>query len=242
MHFYPALGQARARAMVYPGGGYLDLVHDKEGIETALWLSSLGVDAYVVAHRLPGVPDGGDGRRHATDIALSDGMACLKHLACLSPLPLLHVGLSSGGHLAGVMACQPHVASLAGLLIGYAPINANHRHYKAPAGKPDYLPVEKQDFYDAWPIGLAAEPRGMPQVPTFLVYALHDQPVPIDHALNFIKSAQLTGGDLEAHIFPQAPHGFALRDLEGTHDQWPTLAARWIDRVLRGCPTGSARP
>lgn len=239
MHFYPALGQARARAIVYPGGGYLDLVHDKEGIETALWLSELGFDAYVLAHRFPGASANQDGARHPPSVPLWDGLAGLKHLESLAPLPLFHVGLSSGGHLAGVMACQAHAAPLAGLLIGYAPINANHRRYKAPADKPDYPPVEKQDFYDAWPVGIAAEPHGLPRVPTFLVYALHDQPVPIDHALNFIKAMQLTGGDVEAHIFPQAPHGFALRELDGTHDQWPALAARWIDRVLG---TGAVAP
>ena len=232
LHFYPAVGHVRARAMVYPGGGYLDLVHDKEGIETALWLSELGFDAYVVAHRFPGADVGEGGTRNPSGVALTDAMAGLNRLEKLAPLPLFHVGLSSGGHLAGVMACQPHASSPAGLIIGYAPINANHRLYKAPADKPDYPPVEKQKFYDDWPIGIANEPHGMPQVPTFLVYALHDKPVPIDHALNFIKAMQLTGGDVEAHIFPQAPHGFALRELEGTHGQWPALAARWIDRVL----------
>jgi acetyl esterase/lipase len=233
MHFYAAVGVARARAMVYPGGGYLDLVHDKEGIEIANWLSGQGVDAYVLTHRLPGANAGDCGARHPSNIALMDGLAGLRHLESLAPLPLLHVGLSSGGHLAGVMACQQHAAPPAGLLMGYAPINANHRRYKAPPGKPDYPPLEKQDFYDDWPIGIAGEPHGLPKVPTFLVYALHDQPVPIDHALNLIKAMQLSGGDVEAHIFPQAPHGFALRDLDGTHDQWPALAARWIDRVIQ---------
>lgn len=233
MHFYPAASQARARALIYPGGGYLDLVHDKEGIEVALWLANLGFDAYVVTHRLPGAPATGEGSTHPSTIALSDGLACLRHLETLAPLPLFHVGMSSGGHLAGAMSCQPHIVPPAGLLIGYAPINANHRRYKAPAGKPDYAPVEKQDFYDAWPVGIATEPHGLPKAPTFLVYALHDQPVPIDHALNFVKAMQVTGGDVEAHIFPQAPHGFALRDLDGTHDQWPTLAVRWLDRVMR---------
>lgn len=232
MHFFPSVGPARARAMVYPGGGYLDLVHEKEGIEAALWLAELGFDAYVVTHRLPGAPVGEGGARHGSSIALSDSLVCLRHLEALAPLPLFHVGLSSGGHLAGVMACQPHASPLAGLLIGYAPINANHRRYKAPPDKLDYPPVEKQDFYDAWPIGIASESHGLPQVPTFLVYALHDQAVPIDHALNLIKASQLTGGDVEAHIFPQAPHGFALRDLDGTHDQWPALASRWINRVM----------
>ncbi|MFT4090343.1 MAG: prolyl oligopeptidase family serine peptidase [Asticcacaulis sp.] len=232
MHLYSAKGQARARALIYPGGGYLDLVHDKEGIETALWLSDLGFDAYVVTHRLPGARGAVEAEVNPSEIALTDGLACLDYLAGLTPLPVLHVGLSSGGHLAGVMACQTHSVKAAGVLIGYAPINANHRKYKAPAGKPDYPPLEKQNFYDAWPIGIAAEAHGLPPVPAFLVYALHDQPVPIDHALNFIKAIQMTGGDVEAHIFPQAPHGFALRDLNGTHDQWPALAARWIDRIL----------
>ncbi|ESQ79334.1 hypothetical protein AEYBE204_10015 [Asticcacaulis sp. YBE204] len=218
--------------MVYPGGGYLDLVHDKEGIEVAQWLAGLGIDAYVITHRLPGTTDARSGNIHPHDIALQDGLTCLDYLSALPSLPLFHFGLSSGGHLAGVMACQNHSIRPAGLLMGYAPINANHRKYKAPAGKPDYPPVQKQDFYDAWPIGIAGEGHGVPKVPAFLVYALHDQPVPIDHALNFVKAIHSVGGDVEFHLFPQAPHGFALRDLDGTHDQWPELATRWFDRII----------
>jgi acetyl esterase/lipase len=214
---------ARGRALVYAGGGYLQLMHDKEGVEIARWLNTLGLDAYVLVHRLPG-QDG-----HPFDIALQDGWAALDHLATLAPLPLLHVGLSSGGHLAGVMACQRESA---GAVIAYAPLNANHRDHKAPPGKPDFPPPEKQAFYDAWPIGIATEPHGLPKCPVFLAYALHDPIVPIDHALNLIKAAQVHGLDVEAHVFPQAEHGFALRGLDGTQDQWPALAARWMATQL----------
>jgi dienelactone hydrolase len=177
----------------------------------------------VLVHRLPG-QDG-----HPFDIALQDGLAALDHLATLAPLPLLHVGLSSGGHLAGVMACQRESA---GAVIAYAPLNANHRGHKAPPGKPDFPPPEKQAFYDAWPVGIATEPHGLPKCPVFLAYALHDSIVPIDHALNLIKAAQVHGLDVEAHVFPQAEHGFALRGLDGTQDQWPALAARWMATQL----------
>jgi acetyl esterase/lipase len=214
---------ARGRALVYAGGGYLQLMHDKEGVEIARWLNTLGLDAYVLVHRLPGQDD------HPFDIALQDGLAALDHLATLAPLPLLHVGLSSGGHLAGVMACQRESA---GAVIAYAPLNANHRDHKAPPGKPDFPPPEKQAFYDAWPIGIATEPHGLPKCPVFLAYALHDPIVPIDHALNLIKAAQVHGLDVEAHVFPQAEHGFALRGLDGTQDQWPALAARWMATQL----------
>lgn len=223
LHTYLSDSPARGRALVYAGGGYLQLMHDKEGVEIAQWLNTLGLDAYVLVHRLPG-QDG-----WPFDVALQDGLLALAHLATLPPLPLLHVGLSSGGHLAGVMACQ---AECAGAVIAYAPINANHRDHKAPAGKPDYPPPEKQAFYDAWPIGIASEPQGLPRCPVFLAYALHDPIVPIDHALNLLKAAQMHGLDVEAHVFAQAEHGFALRALEGTQGQWPGLAARWVERCL----------
>ncbi|OYU32418.1 MAG: pectin acetylesterase [Comamonadaceae bacterium PBBC2] len=239
LHVYrapmPISATARGRALVYAGGGYLQLVHDKEGVEIARWLNSQGIDAYVLLHRLPGQRNGqGNDPSSAWpfDIALQDGLRALDHLATLPPLPLLHVGLSSGGHLAGVMSCQHHAVQGCGVLIAYAPVNANHRDYKAPVGKPDFPPPEKQAFYNAWPIGLAAEPQGLPTMPIFLAYALHDAIVPIEHALNFIRSARDAGLQLDAHIFNDAPHGFALRELGGSQQAWPTLALDWIARRL----------
>lgn len=228
LHAYPSPTPARGRALVYAGGGYLQLMHDKEGVEIAQWLATLGFDAHVLVHRLPG-QDG-----HAFDIALQDGLRALDHLATLPALPLLHMGLSSGGHLAGVMACQRHPLAAAGAVIAYAPINANHRDHKHPPGKPDFPPPEKQAFYDAWPIGIATAPHGLPRCPVFLAYALHDPIVPIQHALNLVTAAQQHQLDVEAHVFPQAEHGFALRGLAGTHAQWPALAARWMDAKLPG--------
>ncbi|MFG6487608.1 alpha/beta hydrolase [Roseateles sp. BYS78W] len=227
LHAFPSPTPARGRALVYAGGGYLQLMLDKEGVEIAKWLNALGLDAYVLVHRLPG-QDG-----HPFDIALQDGLRALDLLATLPPLPLLHVGLSSGGHLAGVMACQHHDLKSAGAVIAYAPLNANHRDHKFPPAKPDFPPPEKQAFYDAWPIGIATEPHGLPQCPVFLAYALHDPVVPVQHALNLIVAAQQHRLDVEAHVFPQAEHGFALRGLDGTQDQWPTLAARWMTQRLR---------
>jgi len=229
LHAYLCAGPAtpaRGRALVYAGGGYLQLMHDKEGVEIAQWLNTLGLDAYVLVHRLPGQSG------QAFDIARHDGLLALDHLATLPPLPLLHVGLSSGGHLAGVMACQPHPLPAAGAVIAYAPLNANHRDHKFPAGKPDFPPPEKQAFYDAWPIGIANQPHGLPRCPVFLAYALHDPIVPVQHALNLLVAAQQHRLDVEAHVFPQAEHGFALRGLNGTQREWPGLVAKWVDERL----------
>lgn len=215
----------RGRVLVCAGGGYLRLMLDREGVEVALWLNGLGYDAYVLAHRLPGAA-ASEGA-HPADIALADGLLALNEIP--RDLPLFVMGLSSGGHLAGTIACQPGVDA-AGVLIAYAPINANHKDYKAPAGKPDYPPAQKQAFYDAWPIGIAAQPHGVPTCPVFLAYALLDEAVPVEHALNFIKTARDLKLDLDAHVFGTAPHGFALRELDGPQGAWPRLAADWMAR------------
>ncbi len=231
LHYFATKEVKRAQALVYGGGGYRELVYDKEGVEIARWLNSIGIDAYVVIHRLPGCNNHAGGLFPA-DIALQDGLICLDFLDSRGNTPLLHVGLSSGGHLAGVMACQPNNQQTKGAIIAYAPINANHSRYKAPKGKPDYPPIEKQEFYNQWPIGISAEPHGIPAIPVFLTYGLHDPIVPIDHALNLIKTGQEKNIDIEAHIYPSAPHGFALRDVDGPHHMWPILAQTWIDNLL----------
>lgn len=217
-----------ADILICPGGGYVQLVHDREGTEVARWLNAAGFNAHVLVHRLPGAP-GPDGQIQPPTIALDDALAALPHLD--AGRPWFALGLSSGGHLAGALACRAE-RHPTGLLVAYGPINANHRDYKAPAGKPDYPPPEKQAFYDAWPIGLAEQPHGIPPCPVFLAYALHDRAVPVEHALNAIITARDLDLDLDAHIFGQAPHGFALRDLKGSEADWPGLAERWMRRKL----------
>lgn len=219
----------RAQALVYAGGGYTSLFIDKEGIEVAVWLNGLGIDAHVLVHRLPGQPNG-NGGAYPKDIALVDGLAAVGRLS--ASLPLFHVGLSSGGHLAGVMACQVTSAGVRGAIIAYAPLNANHRLHKYPEDKPDYPPVEKQDFYDDWPIGLSGYPHAIPKVPVFLAYALADTAVPVQHALRFIETAAALKLDVDAHIFGLAPHGFALRSKAGSERTWPSLAADWMERYI----------
>ncbi|ESQ75674.1 S9 family peptidase [Asticcacaulis sp. AC402] len=220
----------KGMALVCAGGGYLKLVFEKEGIDVARWLNTLGYNAYVLAHRLPGATD--EDSVQPCDIALRDGLRAMTALSDWD-LPFFLVGLSSGGHLAGTLACQKTPLNLRGAIIAYAPVNANHKDYKAPAGKADFPPPEKQAFYDAWPIGIAAEPHGIPKCPVFLAYALHDTAVPVEHALNFIRSARDLNLDLDAHIFGQAPHGFALRDHDGSHTLWPELARDWLERHRR---------
>lgn len=212
----------KANVLVLMGGGYLQLMYDSEGVEIANWLNEKGFNAYILVHRLPNDTGG-------SDIALKDGVLALEFLKAKTA-PIFICGLSSGGHLSGVLACQDY--DIKGAIIAYAPINANHKDYKYPVGKPDFPPKEKQDFYNDWPIGIFNEKHGIPKCPVFLCYALHDNIVPIEHALNFIKTARDLSLNLDAHIFTDAPHGFCLRHLDGSQASWPELAEKWIQAKL----------
>ena len=61
-----------------------------------------------------------------------------------------------------------------------------------------------------------------------LGYEAHVLVHPVEHALNIITTARDAGLDLDAHIFGTAPHGFALREKDGTHAVWPDLARQWL--------------
>nr|WP_303651361.1 dienelactone hydrolase family protein [Asticcacaulis currens] len=228
LHRFAVKG-AKHAALVLMGGGYLALGYDKEGIETALWLNGMGIEAYVLVHRLPGAE--ADHGVHPPDIALTDGLQAVAYLNAQAFDTRYLVGLSSGGHLAGVLSCQDACAHWAGAVIAYAPLNANHKAYKAPKGKPDYPPREKQAFYNAWPVGIQQETHAIPRLPIFLAYALRDEIVPIDHLVNLVSTAASSGLNVEAHVFADAEHGFAFRDLKGSVAQWPQLARAWMVRV-----------
>ncbi len=88
---------APAPAMtVCPGGGYSDVVSDKEGTEIAAWLNSAGISALVLKYRVP----------HNRGGALQDIQRALSlaraHAAewNIDPKRLGVIGFSAGGNLA----------------------------------------------------------------------------------------------------------------------------------------------
>ena len=53
--YFPAkeINKNKPAVLVMPGGGYFDLWFDKEGVDVAKWLNSIGVTAFVLKYRLP---------------------------------------------------------------------------------------------------------------------------------------------------------------------------------------------
>jgi acetyl esterase/lipase len=237
-HFEAENPTGRA-ALVLAGGGYTRLVIGKEGVEVARWLNSLGIHAFVLAHRFPG--------RSGSQAPVDDAIEAMRQIRAragewhVEPDKIGVCGLSSGGHLASCLAARypdvwranesphAHVSSRPDfLIVGYAPVSTNASGRTVVADKPPLQPPEKQALYEVMQPDLQLLER---PPPAFIVYSANDDVVPMENAYRLHRALIAKGGSAELHVFADAPHGFALREKKGPVAKWPELCAEWLRSV-----------
>ncbi len=212
-----------AAILVCPGGGYHILAWNKEGLEVAEWLNSIGVTAAVLKYRVP--------RREKDDAwpwPLQDAQRAirlLRHHAAdwkIDPDRIGVLGFSAGGHLTvmtGVKAAEPAAEKLDDASTQSARPNFLLPIYAAyltqPAGRVAFSPeiVLTEDF-----------------PPTFLAVTQDDKSRGADAAKLFIELTRL-GVPAEAHLYTQGGHGYGLRPSEDPVNSWPDRAADWLRRM-----------
>lgn len=94
--------------LVIAGGGYRRVVIDREGFDTAAWLTERGFGAAVLRYRLPG-----DGWPSGPDAPVNDGDRALRWLRTnggANARRLGVIGFSAGGHLAARLITEPDLA------------------------------------------------------------------------------------------------------------------------------------
>jgi acetyl esterase/lipase len=225
-------GKQRA-VLILGGGGYVELMVGREGVQVAKWLAGLGFHAFVLIHRFPNVDTGSqvpvdDARRALRQIEFSrfasDGLG-----VC---------GLSSGGHLAASLMSgypstwnnpeEPNLGELCKLdfaIIGYAPISTNAKGRQIIPDKTALEPPEKQALYDAVQPDVQLK---SPVPPTFVVYSGNDPVVPVTNAYRLADGITKAGTAVELHVFSDAPHGFAV-DTKGLPvSEWTAMCERWL--------------
>ena len=99
------ISSSDAAVIVAPGGGYSMLAIDKEGIDIAHWLNSIGISALVLKYRVPDRPWlPFFGAAPLMDAQRAMGMVRAmagKQLPYLNPSKVGFMGFSAGGHLTG---------------------------------------------------------------------------------------------------------------------------------------------
>src|SRR5690349_17433449 len=94
--------------LIVPGGGYVRVVIDKEGVECADWFTERGFAAAVLRYRLPA-----DGWASGADAPVHDAMRALRILrhrqlpAGSAARRVGIMGFSAGGHLTARLVTEP---------------------------------------------------------------------------------------------------------------------------------------
>jgi acetyl esterase/lipase len=249
---FPAEKPSGCALLMLPGGGYVRVVMDKEGYESAQWFAAHGISSFVLRYRLPG-----EYARPRPELPLHDAQRALRLVRARAAEYGIDagcvgvIGFSAGGHLAGLLA----TATIAD---AYEPVDEIDRRSARPdfavlmypvlsmkaglahAGSraqllgpsPDAAVVERYSI----------EERVTAQTPpVFLLHAEDDDIVDVGNTLAMYRALSTAGVPLELHIYAEGGHGFGLRyATDKPVALWPKLVRRWIGS-LAPHPSG-ARP
>jgi acetyl esterase/lipase len=224
--------------LIVPGGGYVRVVIDKEGVEAAEWFTARGFAAAVLRYRLPA-----DGWANGADAPVHDAMRAVRLLRAQAAKDgaasqrIGVMGFSAGGHLCARFTTEPELTyarrdaaddlsarpDFAVLMYPVIATTGAHAH----AGSAQQLlaaGVSAPDLEHYSPhLNVGAQTP-----PTMLVHAADDTSVPVENSLLMYDALRKARVRSELHVFDSGGHGFGLRSVAGKDvAAWPTLVDNW---------------
>lgn len=234
--YSPAVDRPNGTAVIIcPGGGYSYLSIDREGIQYANWLSTLGITPFVLKYRL---------KEYGHPAPLQDVLRAVRLIRSRSlefqidPTRIGVMGSSAGGH----------VAASAGTLFD-EPAGRTGPALDDTSGRPDFLilmyPVITMDDPFAHTGSrkalLGTEPSPVwlkllsleKQVtnatpPTLLIHTQEDKSVPVENSILFYQALTKAGVPAEMYLFEHGTHGMGMKPGLGTASEWPKRAEEWL--------------
>jgi acetyl esterase/lipase len=222
--------------LIVPGGGYVRVVIDKEGFETAAWFAQRGFECAVLRYRLPA-----DGWSAGADAPVHDAMRALRLLRsqrASAPNARFGVmGFSAGGHLVARLITEPGLAyprqdEADGLsarpdfaVLMYPVILTRGAAAHAGSVKQLIAAGVAADQLERYSPQLNVSPQ---TPPTLLVHAADDESVPVENSLAMYSALHAARVRSELHVFDRGGHGFGMRGIIGIDAAaWPQLVENW---------------
>lgn len=223
-----------------PGGGYIRVVLDKEGIEIAEWLNTFGITVFLLMYRLPG-----EGHANRSEVPLQDAQRALRLVRAnatawkLAPDKLGAMGCSAGGHVIGSLAtlfAKPVYAPVdevdavsarpdfVSLLYPVISMDARWAH---PGSREKLLGVEPDEaLVKAWS---CEEQVGLDTPPCFICHAADDASVPVENSVHLYNALHHKRIPAALHVFESGGHGHGIRLAKGNPvERWTDLFADWL--------------
>ncbi len=226
-----------AAALVFPGGGYVRLAWDGEGIDTCNWLTSIGMTCLLVKYRVP------EQGHYPTNFAdLEDAQQAMRIARAhakewhIDPNRIGVVGFSAGGNLAVLMSTHSddhNVETTPAAPDVDAKIDA--RPNFAIVVYPAYLIIpsdpKNPNSPAATPISL--DPVYTPNKltpPTFLIQAENDKGYG-KNAPVYFQALAAAGIPAELHMYATGGHGFGIHPPGAPEENWTDLANAWLRSI-----------
>lgn len=227
-----------AAVLIIPGGGYHHLSYNISGYTLAKWFNTIGINAFVLDHRLPISPD----LKQREIAPLQDAERAMRIIRAnatnwgIDTSKVGAMGSSAGGHLA---------ASLGTIKDDFAQVNDGYDNYSY---KPNFLvlisPVidmgtyahkgSRENLLGSNPSNDLIEKFSLQnQVsaytpPTFIGDAFNDKVVSPKNSLLFFNALFDHHIQSSLHVFPQGGHAIAIRNNPGSTALWTNLCEKWL--------------
>ena len=228
--YYPSENKKENKpaVLVIPGGGYTFLSITNEGISIAKWLNTIGIDAFMLKHRLPNNYSGQCKQVVATQDALK-AIELIKSNSSKWKIDINNIGVigfSAGGHLASSISTKgklkinkPNFAILVYPVITMN-INFKTMTFNSLFGKdPDLDIIYKysNDLFvnDETP-------------PTILIHSNNDKGTPPENSIRYYSALRKYNIPSALHIWEDGGHGYGLGKGRGSIESWPKIVEEWM--------------
>jgi len=216
--FLPPAGTGNGTAVIIcPGGSYVRLSFDHEGVEPAHWLNGLGVTAFVIKNRL---------KEYGQPAPLQDILRAVRVVRSRAPEFGIRadqigvLGFSAGGHLAasaGTLFGAPEGRTGAALdtvnarpdfmMLIYAVITMEEPYVHGGSRKALLGANPPESLVERWSLEKQVTKESPP---AFIVSTEADKTVPCENSLMFYEALRKAGVPAELHVFQTGPHGYGL--------------------------------
>jgi acetyl esterase/lipase len=215
--FLPPKDKANgAGVLIFPGGGFRQVVFNSEGTEPARYWNDLGVAAFVLKYRLPRETNS----PYSLDIhPRQDGQRAMRLIRSraaewnIDPKRIGIEGFSAGGEMASLLVYSP------------------------PEGDPNAPdPIDRLDCSTAFQVVIYPGPLGIPDKiasdapPAFFLIA-NDDTGHMGAILSLIKIYHEAKRPMEVHIYERGGHGFNMggRSKLASIHTWPQRLTDWLN-------------
>ena len=225
--------------LICPPGGYAKLTYAIAGFQFAKWLNTMGINAFVLIHRLPTSPDLIEREKGAVQDA-QRAMKIIRSNAVtwgITPSKIGIMGASAGGHLATTLGTHKEDYSIINdttdqfsfqpnfmILISPVITMGEYAHKGSLNNLLGNKPAQQHiDYFSNEKHVSETTP------PAFIVLAQNDPVVNPINSILFYQAMLEHNVSGSLHIFPEGGHSIALKNSPKSINLWTNLCEEWFN-------------